>query len=415
MWLFYNQGCYMEKYDAEGDGDMALMNSFGFEPVKTGERYFISYKTEDTKIVGRIARCLNQKGVPMWYDYYGIEKGKRWEIEITKNIRECKAVILFATKNVFGHEDTYLRMEYKIAKRYNKTVYVVWLERPEVDDIHDDLLSWYFEVDELQGLITTTGEEPDEIAWRMIKEIPLIDGRTPQPPIPIYGKTTGEDDKLGGRPRRTVHAGDEIPFGRYPQGPKGEVEDLIWRVLDIDEKQHRALLITKRLIDGVPYHERYEGITWGNCTLQDWMNGKFMDDAFNEQEKSEIAMVRIDNPDNPIHGINGGKPTEDKVFALSIEEANKYFKDNGDRMAAVSWYLYNKGIYTTSKSNKEYNQYFTIYRLKSGEETGWWWLRSPGITSFEAAHVLPNGDIDEDGHAVNIPGVSVRPALWLKI
>lgn len=58
-----------------------MATNFGFEPVKTGERYFISYKTEDTERIGEIARCLNRMGVPMRYDY-GIEEGKKWEAEI---------------------------------------------------------------------------------------------------------------------------------------------------------------------------------------------------------------------------------------------------------------------------------------------------------------------------------------------
>ena len=55
-----------------------MSTDLGFMPVASGERYFISFKTEDAERVGEIARCPNGFGVPMWYDY-GLEKGEEWE------------------------------------------------------------------------------------------------------------------------------------------------------------------------------------------------------------------------------------------------------------------------------------------------------------------------------------------------
>jgi hypothetical protein len=60
---------------------------FGFEPVASGERYFISYKTEDAERVGEIARCLNGLGVPMWYDN-ALEKGEEWKKQIGRVLRD---------------------------------------------------------------------------------------------------------------------------------------------------------------------------------------------------------------------------------------------------------------------------------------------------------------------------------------
>ena len=41
-----------------------MATHFGFMPVLTGRRYFISYKSEDTQRVGEITRRLNEMGVP---------------------------------------------------------------------------------------------------------------------------------------------------------------------------------------------------------------------------------------------------------------------------------------------------------------------------------------------------------------
>jgi hypothetical protein len=91
------------------------------------------------------------------------------------------------------------------------------------------------------------------------------------------------------------------------------------------------------------------------------------------------------------------------VFALSIDEANKYFKDNRARRAPVTPYAEAKGSYI----NNDYKS--------RGCGTGWWWLRSPGINSFNAAFVNSDGDVSGLGFSVYSPSVSVRPALWLHL
>ena len=104
-----------------------MATNFGFMPVLTGKRYFISYKNEDSERIGEITRRLNQMGVPMWYDY-GIEKGERWSDEINRNIEECEAFILFATRKLFAAEDTWVRKEFRLASMSKKKKYVVWLD-----------------------------------------------------------------------------------------------------------------------------------------------------------------------------------------------------------------------------------------------------------------------------------------------
>ena len=104
-------------------------------PVLTGKRYFISYKNEDTARVGEITRRLNQMGVPMWYDY-GIEKGENWSREINRNIDECEAIVVFASKTLFAYEDTYVRKEFRLADIYEKKIYVVWLENVTKHDVN---------------------------------------------------------------------------------------------------------------------------------------------------------------------------------------------------------------------------------------------------------------------------------------
>ena len=331
-----------------------MATNFGFMPVLKGKRYFISYKSEDTERIGEIARKLNQMGVPMWYDY-GIEKGKRWSAEINRNIDECEAVILFATKALFVYEDTYVRMEFRLAKAFSKKIYVVWLDNVTTDDVNKQIIDWYLNMTDLQG-IEVIRQTTDKIAWRMVTELNLINGMPPQPPSPIY---------LPHAPRLNVSVGDRIPFGQYPQGADGEVQPLMWRVLAVENG--RALLITDKLIEAIPYN------------------------------KSVINQ----NPSNPEYRTRGGSATQDKIFVLNIDEANKYFHDDDDRMTAVTGYAKMQGSYVSDN-----------YSLPGGEKTGWWWLRSPGDYGFRAAYVGNYGRILRFGGGVFSVNGSVRPALW---
>jgi hypothetical protein len=211
----------------------------------------------------------------------------------------------------------------------------------------------------------------------------------------------------------------KIAFGCYPQEEKlanrqWEKTPLLWRVLKVDKENRRALLITEKLIDCTEYNKANEDITWEDCTLRQWLNGEFIRTTFTAEEVSRIVPVWNENEGNvfeegnrygftPIY-IEGGDATRDRVFALSIAEAHRYFKNYMDRRAALTTYAVNKG-----------SDVYGDYKTTDGEKMGWWWLRSPGIYSGSAAHVDPVGDIYGYGSFVGSSSVSVRPALWLHL
>jgi uncharacterized protein YjbI with pentapeptide repeats len=201
--------------------------------------------------------------------------------------------------------------------------------------------------------------------------------------------------------------GRNITFGRYPHGSDGSIEPLKWRVLD--RSYDRVLLITEELIDCHVYHDEFEDVTWEKCSLRKWLNEDFIFNAFDEQERSRIVKVCNQNRDNPLWGTKGGKATWDRIFALSIEDANKNFDNDVDRRAAVTPYAQSphegkRGSYVSKK-----------HKTICGEWTGRWWLRSPGFSGFNAAYVISVGEVREYGHNVNLFSVSVRPALWLHL
>ena len=175
-------------------------------------------------------------------------------------------------------------------------------------------------------------------------------------------------------------------------------------MLDVDTENKRALLITEDLIDFRKYHETFEYITWERCDLRKWLNEDFINEAFTEKEQSDIAVVCNQNPDNKERGTKGSDPTWDRIFALSIDEAEMYFRNDMDRRAAVTPYAESHGSYSDKS-----------FLTSAGQPAGWWWLRSPGHLSFSASIVNTGGGVHSFGFYVNFNNVSVRPALWLNL
>ena len=134
------------------------------------------------------------------------------------------------------------------------------------------------------------------------------------------------------------------------------------------------------------------------------MNNDFISQAFSSSQQVQIATVTNQNPNNPEYKTIGGNATQDRVFALSIDEAKKYFRDDDDRMAAPTGYAKKQGSYVSDS-----------FSLPTGEKTGWWWLRSPGGNSRFAAYVRYYGFILRCGRGVHIRLGCVRPAFWLNL
>jgi len=176
------------------------------------------------------------------------------------------------------------------------------------------------------------------------------------------------------------------------QGEKRNLQfgGLHWRVLDVAEG--KALIITEDVLEQRAYDARDTGVTWETSDLRKYLNGEFLQ-TFTQEEQEKIIEMRIENPDKSVHGTQGGNSTDDKIFLLSLEEAERYFADDNDRIA-------------------DYGRDGTV--IWAYIELGWW-LRTPGNESGSAISVSPNGSIDIDGGGVGGSAHEVRPALWLNL
>ena len=70
-----------------------------------------------------------------------------------------------------------------------------------------------------------------------------------------------------------VEIGSYIRFGHYPQtAGGGDYAEIEWLVLDIDEADHKALLISRYGLDCIQYNRRKASVTWETCSLRAWLN-----------------------------------------------------------------------------------------------------------------------------------------------
>lgn len=197
------------------------------------------------------------------------------------------------------------------------------------------------------------------------------------------------------------YVGQTVTFGTYEQdniSVNGK-EDVEWIVLD--EAEGKLLLLSKYALDSVPYHDNYLKVTWEICDLRDWLNDAFLRETFTKTEQKAIDETKVDNSaaqGNPGWKYQGSRDTVDKVFLLSYAEAENYFDTYSDRIAEPTRYAIKRGADTRT--------------LNDGvTDAGWWWLRTPGKDSFQAAYVSFEGKIFSNG--VGNGYLSVRPALWV--
>ena len=207
--------------------------------------------------------------------------------------------------------------------------------------------------------------------------------------------------------------GSMVYFGSYPQtDPTGaKKEPVLWWVLKNDGE--KALLLSAYNLDAQQYSKKGEDVTWEKSDLRKWMNTTFLQKAFATSEQNAIATTHVVTP-NSYNGRPGGGDTDDKVFALSVQEAvsGGFFYEGGK--------YFNNADVDLKSCNTEY---------ACAQSDGWlayppsadnWWLRTPGYMEKRRAYVLgwsryKDFYVDLDGTTGDNRMVAARPALNLDL
>ena len=202
---------------------------------------------------------------------------------------------------------------------------------------------------------------------------------------------------------KTANVGDIIVFGAYEQdnNTSNGKEDIEWLVLA--KEDNKILVISDKALDCKPYNQSRDYVTWETCSLRNWLNNDFINAAFTAEERAMIPTVTVSADMNPEYNTNSGNATKDKVFLLSIVEAEKYFTSDEARKCVPTEYAISNGASTSDSYTK------------GGKATCLWWLRSPGFDQFIAAYVNYFGPVLRYGRSVGNVSNSVRPAMWISI
>ncbi len=205
--------------------------------------------------------------------------------------------------------------------------------------------------------------------------------------------------------------GNMVRFGRYEQdnNTSNGPEEIDWIVLDYDEVNHKALLLSRYGLEAMPYNTEETDTTWEKCTMRMWLNGEFLNKAFSAAEQSVILTTAVDNSKSQGYSewnTDGGNNTEDRIFLLSYAEVNRYldvtYDDNMKSRVTPTAYARAHGAVISGFDKTE-----------DGAAAGFWWLRSPGLLQDLAANVHSYGSLDF--HDVHNDNVVVRPAFWVNL
>lgn len=389
---------------------------------------FISYSSKDEQIANEICNSLEREGLSCWIAPRNIEVGKEYGGEIIKGIEECKVFFLCLSKS--SNESQHVLREVEravnrklpiIVYRYEETTLSKSLEyflastQWFIPGSNKDMSELIFAVKALKEKKTVSKKVKTDRESQKKKGKKWLWGFDVVALILlIIGLVF-----FFNRDEKEVAAGDVFTYGSIDL-TGNSTETLNWIVLNVDEENETALCIADNIVAFFPYdgaesgtrgksgeiyfneddlkkytneqlEEFWGSSDWESSNIRSWLNSdeaivtfegaKPAEDAvslyennyesqvgflysFTEEEKSQLVSSKVETTQKDGKTI----VTEDKVFLLSYEEAEKYLIDQNFAMSAVpcknAVLLEGTGIY---------NEYY-----EQGERSTYWGLRTQG-------------------------------------
>lgn len=237
----------------------------------------------------------------------------------------------------------------------------------------------------------------------------------PDTPAPTKAPSGSALVRRYGRPVTSasqLSVGDTVTFGSYEQdGYTGNGKEAIeWTVLD--KRGSSVLLLSVYGLDMHVYNSETVKTTWASSSIRSFLNGTFLNTAFNTAEQRLIETTYVDNSSSQGNRESlSGPATYDKVFLLSFRETFNYLPTPYDRMCLPTRYAVQRYAMVSGKFTKD------------GEYTTYWWLRSSGRTDLVALLIMSDGSEGHDNvswgyHASDNmynSGGCIRPAVWITL
>ena len=213
----------------------------------------------------------------------------------------------------------------------------------------------------------------------------------------IYAESTKKTVMNG---TENISKNDSIWFGIRGKDLTDAGSEIQWRVLDTNTNigEDRLFLLSEKLIGATPFHNPSfptpPSRRWQGSDAQKWckdFSGENGNEDFKSLTAQELAAIKPTTesnpkdiaPDAPLHPVKEYALNGDKVFFLSVGEAETYFQTDDERIA------------------------------DDGKNPEKWWLRSPYKTlPIRVMIVKENGGIYR---AKMREELSVRPAFNLDI
>ena len=231
-------------------------------------------------------------------------------------------------------------------------------------------------------------EEPEQIVSGAAEEAPAEE--------PEQIVSDAAEEAPAKKPVVDCRVGDILVLGNWNGEP------IRWQVVEAKEDGSYVLLCVNGL-EVKKYNDYLKKRNWGNCSLRNWLNGDFYENAFSAEEKEMIVLSTLENVGNKNWGIPGSEPTEDHVYILSQEEVGRYFNIdplNSARCKELICKPTEKAVADNARINKAGNCR--------------WWLRNPGGAMSEALFVDGAGTVVRTGTSVNKADICVRPVICVK-
>lgn len=189
-------------------------------------------------------------------------------------------------------------------------------------------------------------------------------------------------------------------------------EPIKWRVLSVNKDGTDAFLMADKVVDLAQYYE--DGtveITWEKSDIRQWLNSKFIDIAFSDEEKELIKDTTVTTADNKWSGEPGGNDTVDKIYLPSIEEMLEPTYGFSSDEEEEETRKVNPSAYVSEGGSPRLD-FFGF-----GAEV--YWLRSPGMKKGYPVKIgqwgvgkIPTGDLQEGDSATYY---GVRPVMHVNL
>lgn len=187
-----------------------------------------------------------------------------------------------------------------------------------------------------------------------------------------------------------------VTFGAYEQDSdtSNGQEPIEWLVLDKSEDGNAYYLVSRYVLEWMPYHSSASSDgTWSTCDLRTWLNGTFLDKAFDDTQRAAI-----------LHTTRENTQTTDYVFLPNWADANLIAVDDTPaRLGIMTPYVQEKeaiqrsGHHTTRGAYKGV-AYWTMSNDDKNSIGGTISYLSP------VQYLAKSGRLGPEG---------VRPAMWV--